>query len=970
MSSGGAAGPPTGAALTAGPDGRQNGIEVDRMRRTTPLLGLALLAGLVAACAGNAAPGLTDAGPDTAIETCSDDSECPPGQTCSNGLCRPSGPADAGPDRPAVGTMVVTPLLLDFGNPLVGGEYTQSFTISNPGGATLTVATINLIEDHTAGAFTVVHDPVPLSIEPGAEVEVAVVLRPNDAVLPTGSIKIHSNDPDPASADATIDLVSREKGASELGVCVLEPSPPPDCAVNTIIDYGVVDYGASVERVVGLTNEGDGTLPIRVTEVSLTNPTHFTITLFAWIDDPANPGQKIEQAATLPFLLAIGDPSATPPVPATELRAHVRFTADGIHGDVPHESLVVKYSLAGSPTTVPIIGRVAGCIPGTDAGVPDGGTDLLTDPSNCGSCGHACATANGTPACVGGSCATGTCNSGYGDCDGNPANGCETTLAGVTYCGTCTTEPDCQKVAGFFCNGAQCERKRAPGAGCTDAKQCQNGFCVDGVCCASICSGACRSCAVTGHEGTCTSYDAQTDPDSECGACRVCNGSGVCTSATDGTDPKDSCAQQAASTCGRDGACDGAGGCRLWGPATVCGTQTCSGSTRYPSQSCDGSGTCVPANGVSCAPYTCLGTDCRQSCSLQTDCSTGNYCGAGGACVAKQNLGVDCTDGVQCLSGKCVDGVCCNGDCDGTCEACNLAALKGTCSPLANNTDPATECGTCRVCNGARACKDAIDGTDPKDECSQSAQSTCAQDGTCGGGACRKWPLGTVCVAQACAGNVQQNADTCNGAGACVDGGTTSCGGYVCSGTACLTSCADDAQCQTGAGYQCRNNQCRKWTTLMSQSFTSVPGDWNVYYEGVCYWFQTTGGNTTGAPSGGGYAVADSESCTNINGITSALITPVFDLTAYYDVRFSYWHDYYDMAGVPEVVRLDYSLNGTGGPWTTLITYTFSHRGVQEVVDVSPQVRGQSNVAFRFWYSDAGYYAHWWAVDDVVLEAR
>jgi hypothetical protein len=721
-----------------------------------------------------------------------------------------------------------------------------------------------------------------------------------------------------------------------------------------------VDQAATAERVVGLTNRGDGNLPIKITEVSASDPTHFELTLFALVDG-------VEQAAALPFYLSIGDPSADPPVPQTELRVHVKLTASGLAGDV-HESLTIKYNLTGSPTTVPITASVAGCIPGTDAGIPDGGVDLLTDPGNCGSCGHVCTTANGTPACVGGSCATGSCNSGYGDCDGNPVNGCETTLATVTYCGTCTGEPDCQKFAGFFCNGSQCEKKRAPGAGCTDPKQCQNGFCVDGVCCTSICSGACRSCAVTGHEGTCTNYDTQTDPENECGACRVCNGSGVCTSATTGTDPKDSCSQQAAATCGRDGACDGAGGCRLWGNTTQCAAATCTGSTRYASSSCDGSGTCVPGSSTSCAPYVCNGSDCRVNCSTHTDCVTGYYCNAGGACVAKVDLGAGCTDGAQCLSGKCVDNVCCGTDCNGTCEACNVGGHLGTCWPIATDTDPSAECGTCHVCNGARGCKDATDGTDPKNECSQSSAATCGQDGTCGGGTCRSWPLGTVCAAQTCTGSTQYNADTCNGSGTCVDGGTTSCGGYLCNGTACWTSCATDAQCNTGAGYNCRNSQCRKWTTVMSEDFDPIPGNWTVYREGGSYgWFVYGSGNTTGSPSQGSYAVVDSDSYGP--GEASGLITPAFDLTAYYDVRLSFWQDYYRSSG-SEQAWLQYSLNGTAGPWTTILTYTFSHRGIQEVADVSAQVRGQANVAFRFWYYDGGTWAWWWAVDDVVLEAR
>jgi hypothetical protein len=60
------------------------------------------------------------------------------------------------------------------------------------------------------------------------------------------------------------------------------------------------------------------------------------------------------------------------------------------------------------------------------------------DPNNCGGCGIKCNIANGTAACVNGMCKVGTCNSGFTDCDNNPANGCETaTGSDVNNCGVC-----------------------------------------------------------------------------------------------------------------------------------------------------------------------------------------------------------------------------------------------------------------------------------------------------------------------------------------------------------------------------------------------------------------------------------------------------------------------------------------------------------------------------------------------------
>lgn len=78
--------------------------------------------------------------------------------------------------------------------------------------------------------------------------------------------------------------------------------------------------------------------------------------------------------------------------------------------------------------------------------------DLNTDPDHCGSCSNACAlpphvTEKG---CSGGTCAIVTCESHYGDCDLDYANGCEKYLLTSTNCGKCGYEcsswslPECQ----------------------------------------------------------------------------------------------------------------------------------------------------------------------------------------------------------------------------------------------------------------------------------------------------------------------------------------------------------------------------------------------------------------------------------------------------------------------------------------------------------------------------------------------
>ena len=96
------------------------------------------------------------------------------------------------------------------------------------------------------------------------------------------------------------------------------------------------------------------------------------------------------------------------------------------------------------------------CINNQCQGCPAGFKDCNNNPAdgcetpintiaNCGSCGKSCSFPNASALCSGGSCALGTCNSGFGNCDGNSANGCESALNSVTSCGAC----------GVACTGAE-----------------------------------------------------------------------------------------------------------------------------------------------------------------------------------------------------------------------------------------------------------------------------------------------------------------------------------------------------------------------------------------------------------------------------------------------------------------------------------------------------------------------------------
>lgn len=61
--------------------------------------------------------------------------------------------------------------------------------------------------------------------------------------------------------------------------------------------------------------------------------------------------------------------------------------------------------------------------------------------------------------------------------------------------------------------------------------------------------------------------------------------------------------------------------------------------------------------------------------------------------------GTPCTENEQCESTFCVDGVCCNTACEGTCQGCSLTDSTGICTtrPAEDNF----ECDPCYACDGS-----------------------------------------------------------------------------------------------------------------------------------------------------------------------------------------------------------------------------------------------------------------------------
>jgi len=81
--------------------------------------------------------------------------------------------------------------------------------------------------------------------------------------------------------------------------------------------------------------------------------------------------------------------------------------------------------------------------------------DLLSDPLNCGACGLGCPERDHQIAqCRKGVCST-QCTDGFADCDGNPMNGCEVNLAtDPSNCGACGVQ--CNIAGGQPCVEGKC----------------------------------------------------------------------------------------------------------------------------------------------------------------------------------------------------------------------------------------------------------------------------------------------------------------------------------------------------------------------------------------------------------------------------------------------------------------------------------------------------------------------------------
>ena len=97
--------------------------------------------------------------------------------------------------------------------------------------------------------------------------------------------------------------------------------------------------------------------------------------------------------------------------------------------------------------------------------------------------------------------------------------------------------------------------------------------------------------------------------------------------------------------------------------------------------------------------------------------------------TGSKEIGTACESAMDCASGYCVDGVCCDSSCPGVCDACNVVGFSGLCTVTPENDDG--HCDPCQTCDGVyrTTCISRSDNT--QDE---GCTGTCAacQSGICG----------------------------------------------------------------------------------------------------------------------------------------------------------------------------------------------------------------------------------------------
>ncbi len=448
-------------------------------------------------------------------------------------------------------------------------------------------------------------------------------------------------------------------------------------------------------------------------------------------------------------------------------------------------------------------------------------TDLTTTTAHCGSCGHACLNDHGSTSCLGAACVP-VCDTAYGDCNGQPDDGCEADLWQLTSCGvSCASRVNCstqvQHASGKTCANGTCDYSACDsGYGNCDGSRpngCETSLWQAGACgttCQNLIN--CNQVVLNAGGVTCSS-----------GACdfNQCNaGFGNCDN-----DRTDGCEENLWLTASCGNACAGRVNCNTQ-VVNATGVTCANGLCDYGNCS-SGFGNCDNDRTDGCEESIWQLTSCGTTCGNRLNCST-------------QVLNAT---GVNCANGLCDYSACTSSQyasCDGVrTNGCEV------------NLWQTASCGT--ACAGRVNCNTQVlnatgitcaTGACDYSACSSAQYASCDGDRTNG---CELNLWQTTSCGTACAGRVDCNTQVLNATGktcasgacdyaACSSAQYRSCDGDRTNGcelnlwqtTSCGTACAGRVNCNTqvlnATGITCATGAC-DYGACSSARYANCDGD-------------------------------------------------------------------------------------------------------------------------------------------------